>query len=46
MVIKFKHLTRDYFVYATLDACHMLKLAHNALGNLGTFKASVGEIIS
>ena len=25
MNVKFKHPSRDYYVYATLDACHMLK---------------------
>ena len=24
MKVKFKHPTRDYYVYGTLDACHML----------------------
>ena len=46
MIVKFKHPTRDYFVYSTLDACHMLKLARNALGNLGSFKTSDWESIS
>ena len=27
MVTEFKHPTRDYYVYCTLDACHMIKLA-------------------
>jgi len=30
----FKHPTRDYCVYATLDSCHMLKLARNTLFDL------------
>jgi hypothetical protein len=37
MITKFKHPTQDYFVYAVLDPCHMLKLARNALGHLGSF---------
>ena len=27
LVTEFKHPTRDYYVYCTLDACHMIKLA-------------------
>ena len=46
MVVKFKHPTRDHFVYVTLDACHMLKLARNVLGNFGAFKTPDGHIIS
>ncbi len=37
MITKFKHPTQDYFVYAVQDPCHMLKLAINALGHLGSF---------
>ena len=37
MVTKFQHPTENYFVYAILDPCHMLKLARNALGHLGSF---------
>ena len=37
MVTKFQHPSEDYFVYAILDPCHMLKLARNALGHLGSF---------
>ena len=37
MITKFKHPTENYFVYAILDPCHMLKLARNALGHLGSF---------
>ena len=36
MITKFKHPSRDYYVYVILDACHMLKLARNALGNIQT----------
>ena len=32
-----KHPSQDYCVYVTLDPCHMLKLARNALGSLSTF---------
>ena len=45
MVTKFKHSTRDYYVYCTLDACHMIKLARNALGDLGCFKSAYGKFI-
>ena len=37
MVTKFQHSSENYFVYAILDPCHMLKLARNALGHLGSF---------
>ena len=37
MVTKFRHPSENYFVYAILDPCHMLKLARNALGHLGSF---------
>lgn len=43
-VVKFKHPTRDYYVYATLDACHMLKLARNCLGDLGHIQSDTGVI--
>ena len=46
MVVRFKHPTRDYFVYATLDACHMIKLARNALGDMGNLYNAQGETIS
>ena len=46
MNVKFKHPTRDYFVYSTLDACHMLKLARNALGDIGSFKSPDGKLIT
>ena len=45
MVTKFKHPTMDYYVYCTLDACHMIKLARNALGDLGCFKTANGKLI-
>ena len=44
-IVKFKHPTRDYDVYATLDACHMLKNACNCLGDLGAIRNGKGEII-
>ena len=44
--VSFKHPTRDYEVFATPDACHMLKLARNALGELGTFLDSNDRTIS
>ena len=37
MVTKFKHPTENYYVYAVLDPCHMLKLARNALASLTSF---------
>ena len=46
MNVKFKHPTRDYHVYGTLDGCHMLKLARNALGDLGKIRSPEGNIIS
>ena len=33
----FAHPVLDYKVYVTLDICHMLKLARNALADLGKF---------
>ena len=45
VLTKFKHPTMDYFVYCTLDACHMIKLARNALGDLGCFKTANGKLI-
>ena len=44
--VKFKHLSRDYYVYAMLDACHMLKLARNCLGDLGKILSPDGKVIS
>lgn len=46
MKVSFKHPSRDYQVYATPDACHMLKLARNALGDLQQFKDGTGSNIS
>ena len=43
VVTKFKHTTRVHYVYCTLDACHMIKLARNALGDLGCFKTADGK---
>ena len=37
MVTKFKHPSRNYYVYAILDPYHMLKLAGNALAHLNSF---------
>ena len=37
IITKFKHPTRDYYVYVILDAWHMLKLARNALGSIQSF---------
>ena len=45
MVTKFKHPTMDYYVYYTLVACHMIKLARNAWGDLGCFKITDGKLI-
>lgn len=33
-------------LYGTLDACHMLKLARNALGDMGSFVTAEGQVIS
>ena len=43
-VTKFKHHTLDYYVYCTLDAYHMIRLARNALGDLGCFKTIDGKL--
>ena len=43
-VTKIKHPTRDYYVTCTLGACHIIKLARNALGDLGCFKISDGKL--
>ena len=45
MVTFFKHPSRSYKVYATIDICHMLKLARNALGDLKIFKSSKNKNI-
>ena len=42
MITKFKHPSRDYYVYVILDACHMLKLARNALGSIQSFNDKDG----
>lgn len=42
----FKHPSLDCLVFATLDICHMLKLARNALAELGVFVDSEGRKIS
>ena len=43
---KFKHPSKEYFVYVILDPCHMLKLARNALAELKSLVDSEGNIIS
>ena len=45
IIIKFPHPSTGNDVFAILDACHMLKLARNALAFLGTFQASFREKI-
>ena len=45
MVTKFKHPTANYYVYAILDPCHMLKLARNALAHLNFFVDNENNII-
>ena len=45
MITKVKHPIRDYYVYCTLDACHMIKFARNALGDVGYFKTADGKLI-
>jgi hypothetical protein len=45
MITKFKHPTQNYFVYAILDPCHMLKLARNALAHLGSIVDCENNII-
>ena len=46
MIVSFKHPSRSYNVYGILDACHMVKLARNALGDYGEFYSGSGNIIS
>ena len=46
MVVSFKHPTRPYNVHSILDACHMVKLARNTLGNYGKFLSGSGHVIS
>ena len=45
MITKFKHTSKDYYVYIILDPCHMLKLAKNALGDIKSFYDRDGEKI-
>ena len=44
--LSFKHPTRPYNVYSILDACHMVKLARNTLGDYGKFHSGSGHVIS
>lgn len=45
MVTKFKHPSKNYSVYIILDPCHMLKLARNAVGSIGSlFDNNDGKI--
>lgn len=44
--VHFPHPALGYNVYATLDICHMLKLARNALGSMGHFHTADGQQIS
>ena len=46
MKVKFKHPTKDYYVYGTLDACHMLKLSRNTFGDLKNIRSSNENTIS
>lgn len=45
-VFHFTHPVLNSKVYCTLDACHMLKLARNALAELGELRTQDGEVIS
>ena len=45
IVTKFQHPSTGDDVFAILDACHMLKLARNALAFLGTICSNDGEKI-
>ena len=45
MVTKCIHPTIDYYVYFTLDACHMIKFSRNALGDFGCFKTADRKLI-
>ncbi|CAB4006611.1 THAP domain-containing 9 [Paramuricea clavata] len=45
MVTKFKHPTENYYVYAILDSCHMLKLARNPLAHLTCFVDEENKLI-
>ena len=46
MITKIKHPTQNYFVYAILDPCHILKLARNALAHLGSIVDCENNIIT
>ena len=46
MVTKFTHPTENYYIYAILDPCHMLKLARNALSHIGSIVDSENNIIT
>ena len=47
MIVKFEHPTMgNYYVYATLDGCHMAKFARNALGDLRIIRSPDEENIS
>ena len=35
----------NYYVYSTLDACDMIKLARNTLGDLSCLKTADGKLI-
>ena len=45
MITKFKHPTEDYYVFAILDPCHMLKLARNAQAHLDSFIDKENRVI-
>ena len=45
-ITKFRYPSKEYFVYAILDPCHMLKLSRNALAELNPFVNSEGNTIS
>ena len=45
IVTKFKQPTMDYYLYCTLNACHVIKLARNAFGDLGCFKGGDRKLI-
>ena len=43
--VTFRHPSFDYDVYATLDICHMLKLARHALASMENLVTSAGQPI-
>ena len=45
MITKFKHPTEDYYVFAILDPCHILKLARNARAHLDSIIDEENRII-